>query len=154
MHRTIFLDPDIIENLKTISRADPDPELVEAVSEALLTLSPDLRRIICERYFEGLTIGEISERNQLAETEAISRIYEARRRLKMLLAEFVRKRWGITVEGVCRICAHRKKEEIETILRTRRPSESWGSTCRRVERLLKERVQPPQILIAHMKHMK
>jgi hypothetical protein len=153
LHRLIFLDPDIIQNLKAVSPIDPDPELVEAVDRALLQLVPDLRRLIRERYFESLTVKEISERNHLPEAETIAGIYEAKRRLKMLLAEFVRKRWGIETKEVCRICIHPQKEKIEAILQNRKKTESWGSTCRRVKRLLGERIHPPQILKAHIKHM-
>jgi hypothetical protein len=154
LHRIIFLDPEIIQNLKAISLGEPDPRLVEAVDEALQSLDPSLGLLIRERYFEGLTIKEISERNSLPEPQVIAGVYEARRRLKMLLAEFVRKRWGIEVKGVCRICTHPRRDEIEAILSSRGKNESWGVTCRRVESLLKERIQPPQVLKAHTKHMK
>jgi hypothetical protein len=154
LHRLVFLDPEIIDNLKAVAPADPDPEVAEAVRQALLNVSPELRRLIRERYFEGLTIGEISERNHLAERETVRRIYEAKRQLKMVLAGFVKKRWGIEVKGLCRICTHAEREKIEAVLRTRKKTESWGSTCRKVQDLLKERIQPPQVLKAHMKHMK
>ena len=154
MHRMIFLDPDIIQNLRPHSSTDPDPELVEAVNQALLHLAPGHRRLIRERYFEGLTVREICERNHLPEAEVIAGIYEAKRQLKMLLGEFAGKRWGIEVKGACRICVHPRKEKIEAILRSRKKTESWGSTCRRVERLLGERIQPPQVLKAHIRHMR
>lgn len=154
MHRIVFLDPETIENLRAISPADPDPELVMTVNEALLTLSPELRRLIRERYFESLTIGEISDRNHLPERETIRKIYEAKRQLKMVLASFVKKRWGIEAMGVCRICTHPEREKIEAVLRARKVTESWGSTCRKVQNMLQQRMQPPQILKAHMKHMK
>lgn len=153
MHRIVFLEPELIQNLKNDPRSDPDPELVKAVDEALLSLDPDLCRLVHERYFEGLTVREISERNHIPESEAIAGIYQAKRRLKMLLAEFVKKRWKIKVDGVCRICVHPQKEKIETILHSRKKTESWAVTCRRVEYLLGERIQPPQVLKAHMKHM-
>jgi hypothetical protein len=154
LHRITFLDPMMIQNLKAVSGSEPDPELVEAVDKALLRLDPDLRRLIRERYFEGLTVGEISERNNLPEPQAIAGIYEAKRRLKVLLADFVRKRWGIEVTGVCSICSHPRKEEIENALRARKSTESWGSTCRKIEQLIEERIQPPQVLKAHIRHMK
>lgn len=96
---------------------------------------------------------QIAERNDISEKEVVKRIYEAKRQLKMMLAEFVRKRWGLQIKGVCRICTHPQKETIDTILRNIDDGESWRKICREVENAIGDRIYPPQILKAHMKHM-
>lgn len=153
MHRIIYLDPEIIQHLRAFTPQSSDPELIKTVDKALERLESDLRQIIHERYFEGLSVPQIAERNDISEKEAVKRIYEAKRQLKMMLAEFVRKRWGLQVKGVCRICTHEQKETIDTILQNIKGGESWRRICRKIEKAIGERIHPPQILKAHLKHM-
>ncbi len=153
MHRIIYLDPEIIEHLNTFASRPPDPELIETVNEALERLESDLRQIVYERYFEGLSIPQIAERNKITDKEVVRRIYEAKRQLKMMLAEFVRRRWGLQIEGVCKICKHPRREMIDSILRNKTDDESWRRICKRIEKEVGDRIHPPQILKAHIKHM-
>ncbi len=153
MHRIIYLDPEIIQHLRPFSAQPPDPELIETVNKGLERLEPDLRQIVHERYFEGLTVPQIAERNDISEKEVVKRIYEAKRQLKMMLAEFVRKRWGLQIKGVCKICMHPQKETIDTILRNIDDGESWRRICKKIEKAVGDKIYPPQILKAHMKHM-
>lgn len=153
MHRIIYLDPEIIEHLNAFASRPPDPELIETVNEALERLESDLRQIVHERYFEGLTVPQIAERNEITEKEVIKRIYEAKRQLKMMLAEFVRRRWGLQIEGVCKICRHPQREMIDSILRNKNDGDSWRRICKKIEEDVGDRIHPPQILKAHIKHM-
>ncbi len=126
---------------------------MEAVNDALEGLDSNLQQIVHERYFEGLTMPQIAERTKIAEKEVIKRIYEAKRQLKMILAEFVRKRWGLQIKGVCRICTHPQKEKINSILRNKKDSDSWSGICSKIETEVGDRIYPPQILKAHIKHI-
>ncbi len=153
MHRIIYLDPEIIQHLKASASQPPDPELVEAVNDALEGLDSDLQQIVHERYFEGLTVPQIAERNKIPENEVVKLIYEAKRQLKMMLAEFVRKRWGLQIKGVCKICTHPQKEKINSILQNKKDGDSWREICSKIEAEVGDRIYPPQILKAHIKHI-
>jgi hypothetical protein len=152
--RIIYIDPEIIANVKNIVPRPPDPAIVEAVNDAMESLDPHLRQIVFERYFEGLSIPEISARNGVEEKEVSRSLYKARRKLRTLLAAFVRDRWKIETKGICRICSHPQKRQIENILRKIDSSESWGEICGRIKAEIGEYFHPPQILKAHLIHMK
>jgi len=149
----IYLDPIFIENLPTFPSRPTDPDIIKAVSEALKTLNPEIERLISERFFEGLSLTEIANRNNIDVREVVHALYEGKRQLKILLSDFVKRKWGIRPDGICRICSHPKRTEIEGILIKRDSSRSWGQICRAVEKATGERFQPPQILKAHIKHM-
>jgi len=130
-----------------------DPAIVEAVDQAMGQLNETQREIIRERFFEGLAIREIAVRREMDECQVIGIIYESKRVLKTLLADFVKTRWGIEPIGICRICSHKRREEIEDILLNIGKRDSWGTVSRRIEKKTGERIHPPQILKAHLKHM-
>jgi len=153
LHRIIYLDPEIIQQFKSTSKQSPDPAIVTAVSEAIEKLDHGLRRVVHERYFEGLSLPEIAARNGIGQREVIGNLYEAKRLLKLMLADFVSRRWGVKPPGICRVCTHPKREIIENILKTVDGSSSWAEICRRVEAATGERFHPPQILKAHQKHI-
>lgn len=154
MPEIIYLDPVFLQNLPAFRSSPTDPDIIEAVSEALKTLDPETERLIRERFFEGLSLNEIANRNNIDVREVVRSLYEGNRQLKILLSDFVKRKWGIKPNGICRICGHPKRTEIEGILNKRDNSRSWGQVCRAVEKATGERFQPPQILKAHIKHMK
>ncbi|MEE9555152.1 MAG: sigma-70 family RNA polymerase sigma factor [candidate division Zixibacteria bacterium] len=153
MHRILFLDPEFLQNIQAIRDHPADPEIIEAVTEALKRLPPETERLIRERFFEGLSLSEIAERSDIDFKEVVRAIYEGKRQLKILLSEFVKRRWGIKPEGICRVCGHPKRKEIERIVIKCNRSRSWGEICAAVEKATGERFHPPQILKAHIKHM-
>jgi hypothetical protein len=147
------MDLGLFENREIQASPKPDPELVSVVNEALECLTPDLREILKMRYYDGATTREIALAMHKSEKEILSLIYEARRQIRIQLAEFVSKRWGIETGKLCRICVHPKRALIETILIGKGRSESWGKTTDKIYEAVGERFHPPQILKAHLKHM-
>ena len=148
------MEPDILDGQENRSTPKTDPELASQVDEALKRLEPALRDIIRMRFYDGISIREIADRLGRPEKEIIGTIYEAKRRMRIDLAEFVRKRWGIDIGNLCKICAHPERAAIENILTSKSPDESWKKITERVYRATGERFNPPQILRAHLKHMR
>ena len=155
MHRMIYMDLNLLESVATMAapNPDPDPRLVLEVDRAFTKLQPRLRDTLKPRYYNGETIREIASGLGISENEVRRLIYEAKRRLRLHLAEFVRDRWGIENGNTCRICIHPQRERIETILRAKKPEDSWKSITDKVCKLTGERFQPPQILKAHFAHI-
>lgn len=153
MHRIIYLDPEILQLLKPAPEQSTDPEVIETVKKAIENLDSNLRQVIHERYFEGLTLAEMAERSGVEEREIAKSIYEANRQLKIALTDFVAKRWGVKPRGICRICGHPKRASIEKILLTFKSGDSWARISREIESAVDEKFHPPQILKAHLKHI-
>ncbi len=154
MPRIVYVDPSQLEQIEPIEFTPTDPVLARAVRRALGELSGELHEIIIQREVMGMTLGEIASACGLTEKEANSRLYEARRQLRHHLADFVFERWGIEVQGICRICGHPQEEVINRMLCAKRKSETWGSFNKRLYRKTKLRFSPPRILIAHLRHIK
>ncbi len=154
MNRILYLDPEILDTLMPARPPDPDPELITAVNEALSGLKPELRELIIKRFYEGRKISEIESELDRPEKEIMALLYEAKRQLRSLLADFARERWGIEVRKGCRICAHARRAEIEKILLGKKERDSWRKTTLKIRDAAGESFHPPQILIAHMKHIK
>lgn len=154
MKRIIFMELDILNGLENRLPPKPDPELVSKVDEALKRLEPALRDIIRMRFYDGISIREIADRLGRPEKEIIGTIYEAKRRMRIDLAEFVKKRWGLEIGNPCKICEHPERAAIENILNSKSPDESWKKIIERVYRATGEKFNPPQVLKAHLKHMR
>jgi hypothetical protein len=128
-------------------------EVEEAVDAALAKLSPDMKMLVLDRFYRGLSVARIASENGMTVNSASASLHDALRLLRLVLMDFAARRWDISRITTCRICRHPRKETIESLLRTRRKSQSWGAFCKRLERAIGERIQPPQILIAHLRHM-
>ncbi len=153
MHRLIFLDPDLIQLMGESSSQHADPDVIDAVSGALKALGREMEEVVRARYFEGLSVPAIAARYEIQDREVVGILYEAKRRLKILLADFPEKRWGVSTDGLCRVCGHPERKKIEKILMVNAGSRSWGAICREVEQAVGERFYPPQVLKAHLKHI-
>ncbi len=153
MKRIIYIENNFLQSLAGRDFQEPDQVLTETVNQAVESLRKDLRQIIRARYFEALSVAAIAERNGMPEKEIIRLLYEAKRQLKMILADFAADRWGIKIRGRCRICLHDRRELIDCILLGRSSDESWAATSEKIKAAIGENFQPPQILKAHLKHL-
>ncbi|UCC78417.1 MAG: hypothetical protein JSW64_09010 [Candidatus Zixiibacteriota bacterium] len=148
------MDLNLLDGLENRLPPKSDPELESKVSEALDRLEPALRELIRMRFYEGVSTREMAGRLDRPEKEIVGMIYEAKRQLRIQLAEFVNRRWGLETASFCGICAHPKRATIEKILKFRSRNESWKKTTERVFRATGEKFHPPQVLKAHLKHMR
>jgi IS30 family transposase len=152
--RIIFMDPETLDSLKARIPPEPDPELETGVDEALKRLRPDLQLILRMRFYEGVPIREIADQLDRTESDISCSIYEARRQMKVLLAEFAKNRWGLEIKGLCKICVHPQKSTIEKIIAGKKNEESWKKIIEKIYCAVGERFQPPQVLKAHLRHIK
>lgn len=132
----------------------PDPDLVRTVRKAVERLAEPWRAIIEERYFEGLTFPQIARRHKMSMTAVAAAYYEATRQLREQLAAFAAKRWNLKVGGLCRVCRHKDRDVIESMLTRKSPDETWSAFGNRLYQAIGERIGPPIVLICHQKHMK
>ena len=153
MKRVIFTDPKNMEVLNNRISIEADPELVAEVNRALEQLEPRFKELLKMWYYDGARIKDMAQVFDMSESEISGLLYEAKRQMKILLADFVKKRWGVDAGGLCRICAHPRRDDIEEILSARGRNESWRSINDRLSEVVGEKFQPPQILKAHIKHM-
>lgn len=153
MERIVYTGFRNVDHLENPDTKCPDPALVNAVERALAGLSPLERDIIIQRVYNGRPMPDIARQNNISYRQAHSLFYDARRRLRTLLADFVRERWGIETSGICRICFHPEKNKIESLLKSRSSRESWRKFNNRLEKAIGEKINPPIILINHLKHI-
>jgi hypothetical protein len=153
MNRFVFVDPQKLKDVEVFRVTSTDPALIDAVQRALNTLPSQLREIIIQKIYLGMSIGQIARLRGVQERQILSDYGEAKRKLRFHLAGFVRERWGINADGICRLCGHPNAALIEKMLQKKRPSESWGSFCKRLSKSLDEKIGPPKVLIAHIKHL-
>lgn len=154
MPRVIFVEPKELEQIEPIGVALPDPTLVAAVDKAINKLPANLRELVIQKVKLGMTARQIAKASNITEKEVVTAYYEAKRQLKIQLADFVFNRWGIKSYGICTICGHPRQDVIDKMLHGKRQSESWGSFNRRLMATIGERFTPPKLLIAHLNHIK
>lgn len=151
--KIVYLDPALLCNEDSVETARPNPEVVLAVRRAIKRLTATQREIAEARFIQCLTFEQIASQLGLTKRAVRSEYSAAMQALKLQLAPFVRKRWHIEVNSLCRVCSHSKRGEIERMLRTKGGDETWGAFGRRLERVIGVRICPPRLLIIHLKHM-
>lgn len=147
-------NPDYLPKIEPLSENCPDPNLIQVVRQAISELPQTNREILEARIYEGLSFREIGVRQKIPRKLAYSEYVAALAILKIHLSEFARQRWNLKIDGICRICTHNKRDEIERLLQNKRKNESWGRFCRRLEQNIGEFFHPPQILINHLRHIR
>ena len=132
----------------------PDEQVVSAIREAILQLSPQEQDFIESYYFQGKTYREIAK----LQDRRISRIEGLHRRslakLKRQLARFVKERFDIEVEigRDCIICTSPYKEKIDKLINAKNERETWKNIITVLKEKYQIRVGTPQILIGHQKY--
>ncbi len=142
MERVIFVDPEALKGISTEWMAGPDPTLAEAVSDARERLPEALDLLIYQRVYEGMSIPDMARINGLSRREVNVWLYEAERLLRLYLADFALKRWGVRAV-TCRVCTHPQGDAIDRLLDTKTSDESWGAFGRRLEQAIGQRIHPP-----------
>jgi hypothetical protein len=153
VQKIVYTGLRVLEHIEHAEPARADPDLVDAVKRALASLSPLERDIVSQIIYDGNSLPEIALQNGLSIGQSRAIFYEAKNRLRALLAGFVKERWGIEISGKCRVCLHPRKNEIDALLKRHSSRESWGNFNRRLEKAIGEKINPPAILINHLKHI-
>jgi len=126
------------------------------VRGAVAKLTYHQREFIECFYFMGETYEQIEKRLG-KERYKLERIHhQALERLRFLLADFAEAHLGIKVErsNRCPVCNHPRKDEIEEILKRKKPEESWRPTLDILRTEFDLSVAAVQTVVAHLrKHL-
>jgi hypothetical protein len=133
-----------------------DDSINREVRKAIAKLSPEENQFVQLFYFEFKSYREISSRLN-KKVHKLERIHQrALGKLRILLADFVSKRFGLEVpqNTDCVICRSPFKSQLEKLIRNKRK----GETHSRLIRIFKEKygiqIKTPQVIIGHKKkHM-
>jgi hypothetical protein len=152
--RMAYVELGAIEAMESVELAAPNPQVDVEVRKALMKLRPDLRTIISIYYFDGVSISSIAAEKGISEKEVRLRLRLSKRYLREMLCDFVKFRWGIKVARKCQICSHPERKAIDRLLKAKSDNETWGAFGRRLADATGQHFHPPQVLIAHLKHIK
>jgi hypothetical protein len=134
--------------------AAPSPDLVEAVSAALLTLPENERELVRRFHFQGETLWQIARTSErsIYRVEAMHR--RALARLRRQLAPFVRHRYRIAVPAAraCPVCQSPDRPRIDALLSQRDEQDSWATTIARLRQEFGLVVRSPQTLKSHISY--
>lgn len=131
-------------------------ELEEKVAKALDRLDDVEREFIRCFYFDCLSYNQISQILDKTK-DRLERIHRsALEKLKTCLKDYVSQRYKIKVpsEKKCLICSHPSVKELEELIKTKSPAETWKKILRTFREQYDLEIKTPQILINHQKkHM-
>ena len=129
-------------------------ELKEVVRKALEKLTDNEREFITLFYYQGKTYREISRQSGISIYRLESLHRRALKRLKRELRSFVEKRYGITIEteSSCPICKSPYREEIDKLINSRNPRDTWKTVIQEIKERYNLIIKTPQLLIGHEKY--
>lgn len=153
MKRIAYVGLGAVEVLESIQLSAPNPPVDTEVHKALQKLRPDLQSLISDYYFDGVSISSIAAGEGISEKEIRLHLRLAKRHLRYMLCNFVKLRWGIKAARKCQICSHPKRKDIDRLLQAKSENETWGAFGRRLAAATGQHFHPPQVLIAHLKHI-
>jgi RNA polymerase sigma factor (sigma-70 family) len=146
-------DLDDKENQERIKK---DKELEKKVNQALRKLDEMERKFILYFYFDCFSLEKIGFLLKKRK-DRLQRIHQnALNKLKLILKDYVEKRFKLRVEGEsnCIICQSPYREELDRIIRGKRKEETWKRIIRILQDHYDLRIKAPQTLIGHLrKHM-
>jgi hypothetical protein len=111
------------------------------------------RRVIEGYYFDGVSMGKMVDTEQVSLNRALIVHRQALRQLRVILAPFVARMFGIgaTCVRTCPICTGDWRADAEAIMDGKTPEMTWGQVMARIERATGWRARGPQTLIAHQR---
>ena len=153
MKRLAYVGLVAVDVLESVQLSAPNPQVDTEVRRALQKLRPDLRSLISNYFFDGISISSIAAEEGISEKEIRLRLQLAKRQLRYMLCNFVKTRWGIKAARKCQICLHPNRKDIDRLLLAKPENETWGAFGRRLAASTGQHFHPPQVLIAHLKHI-
>jgi len=131
-----------------------DDDIASTVKRAVAHL-PELDRLIIEDYYVFcLSRRVIAGRHDLEEREVDVTRARAERRLRVMLAEFVERKFGLAIrdQDECRLCRSVSRAAIDTLLSRRNPEESWGALRRRLNDCFGLNLKRVQEVMTHCRY--
>ena len=132
----------------------PNQRVIDEVRRAVARLTPIEREFVERRFFQGESFSDISRalNKRPGRIDAIHR--RVVNKLKYLLAEFVKKEYGLDMPGRnnCQLCNSVFRAEIDQLIKSKRKEDTWKN----IIKVLKARygiiIKSPQILAGHEKY--
>jgi len=132
-----------------------DVELEKKVERALGKLTEEERKLILYFYYDCFSYEKISEilGKEKYKLEKIHK--DAKEKLKILLRDYVEKRFGISTRAPdCIICRSPHRKKLEELIKKKRNNQTWSGLIKLFKRDFGIEIKTPQILISHQrKHM-
>jgi hypothetical protein len=134
--------------------SEPNPEIIEAVREAIDMLSPIEREFVDRYYFRGQTYMQIAVdlAKKPSRIEGIHR--RAMGKLKKQLAAFAEEKFGIETQvgADCVICNSPFRKEIDAMINAKKEEETWKNIISILKARYGIEIKTPQVLIGHKKY--
>ena len=129
-------------------------EIQQAVSEAIERLDEDEREYIRRIYFLGQTTSEIARLTGRAKHRLEGLHRRAHRRLKKELAPTAARLFGYepTLHPGCPLCESEYRHEIDQLIASRDPTETWRPVIRQIQERFGIRVSSAQMLVGHWRY--
>jgi RNA polymerase sigma factor (sigma-70 family) len=126
------------------------------VRKAVARLRPEEKQFVDLFYFQFRSYKEIARRTgkKVRKLETINN--RVREKLKLLLADFVKKRFGVIVPPIsdCVICSSPNRAAIDELIRKKRDHQTCSGLISILRREYDLDIRTPQVIIGHRrKHM-
>jgi hypothetical protein len=126
----------------------------QAVREELARLPYNEREFVELYWFQRKSLGEIASLlgKKPYKLECLNR--RIQRKLKSRLTDFVNLEFGLKLQKStgCIICAHPSRHEIDELLQSKKPEETFRKYIKILKSDFGIRVRTPQIIIGHIKY--
>jgi len=129
-------------------------EIQAQVREAISRLSERDREFVQLYWFEGRPVHELAEMFGRRPHNIEGYNQQVLRKLQNLLTGFVKRRFRIDAKAdeSCILCSHPKRCDIDILLNSKRPEETFRRIYRELEERFDLSISTPQILIGHIKY--
>jgi hypothetical protein len=145
-------DPDIPVYMS--GKSSVDSRIADKVRSAMTRLTEEEREFIARFYFMGQTYQDLSKATGRAEHKLSSLHKRSIRKIRRLLADYVRSEFGLSSEGFrpCSLCSSEHLNEINELIRNRDRTATWRGVMRELNERFGIRVRTPQLLIGHERY--
>ena len=155
----IFVDHQVLVKIAAYLPSEPPEsddykDFLELVRQKVYDLDSDHRRVIIMYYFENLEVNHIADELGLDQRTVYRFLRESLIMLKASLAETVKTRWPGRFDDLksCPICNHPERTNIEKIIRSKRPCDSWSTINKKLKKRIGRIFNPPNVMINHIKY--
>ena len=141
-------------NLLSVTDSGELDEIKAAVRNAIKRLSQPQQTIINMYYFEDASFEQIVIETELPPQQIKKLLSAAKTTLKYSLKEIASNRWTSIgqISPACPICFHKRRTEIERMIREKADSKSWRMFNKELFKEFGLKINPPILLKYHIKY--
>jgi len=128
--------------------------VIAAVRAAIRRLDPDQQELVGQLYYFGRTIPELAAATGSSRSRLEAQHDRIKRRLRVLLADFVRRRYGIGAaeRRSCPICDQPRADAIDRHIAAKRPAHTRRPIMRAIREKTGLDLRSPHALIGHTRY--